>query len=288
MASSADDGVSVFSVAPNTGRLTSVFNIDDASDSALELDGASSVTTAVVGTTTYLFVASSADDGVSVFSVGANTGTMTSVFNIDDASDSALELDGASSVTTAVVGTTTYLFVAGSADDGVSVFSVGANTGRLTSVFNIDDASDRALELDGASSVTTAVVGTTTYLFVAGSADDGVSVFSVGANTGRLTSVFNIDDASDRALELDGASSVTTAVVGTTTYLFVAASADDGVSIFSVDPNTGTLTSVANIADTSTLNLDGAAAVTTAVVGTTTYLFVAGLEDNGVSSFSLQ
>ena len=328
-----DNGVSVFSVAPNTGTLTSTYNQTDAG--VLELDGATSVTTAVVGTTTYFFVAGFFDDGVSVFSVGAD-GSLATVFNVTDAG--ALELDGAASVTTAVVGSTTYLFVAGQLDNGVSVFSV-ANTGSLTSVFNIEDTpgtldlsraasvatavvgtttylfvasrvddsvtvfsvanngsltevdtqsnrADRNLKLNGATSVTTAVVGTTTYLFVAGSEDDGVSVFSV-ANNGSLTSVFNIDDASDSALELDGAASVATALVGTTTYLFVAGEADDGVSVFSVAPNTGRLTSVFNVADAGELELDGARSVTTATAGAATYLFVAGEADDGVSVFSV-
>ena len=119
-------------------------------------------------------------------------------------------------MSTAVVSDTTYLFVAGIFDDGVSVFRV-ASDGALTSVFNIDD--DGTLELNGATSLSTAVVSDTTYLFVAGDNDDGVSVFSV-ASDGALTSVFNITD--DGTLALNGAASVSTAVVSGTTYLFVA------------------------------------------------------------------
>src|SRR5438045_9677655 len=102
--------------------------------------------------------------------------TFNNPFNVTDAG--ALELLGATGVTTAVVGGTTYLFVAGQTDDGISVFSVASN-GTLTNAFNVTDAG--ALELDGAYRLTTAVVGGTTYLFAAGSVDDGVSVFSVAA-----------------------------------------------------------------------------------------------------------
>ena len=42
-----------------------------------------------------------------------------------------------------------------------------------------------------------------------------------------------------------------------------------------------------NVSDDATLELDGAAGVTTAVVGGTTYLFVTGNFDNGVSAFAL-
>ena len=103
-------------------------------------------------------------------------------------------------MTTAVVGGTTYLFVTGKgdSDNGVSVFSVVAD-GALTNVFNVTDAG--ALEPSPCLWLTTAVVGGTTYLFVAGRNDDGVSVFSVAAN-GALTNVFNVTDAA--TFELDG------------------------------------------------------------------------------------
>ena len=218
---------------------------------------------------------------------------LESTFNITDMD--SLELGNAIAVTTAVVGTTTYLFVAGWIDDGVSVFSV-ADDGTLASVYNISDGGD--LELDGARGVTTAVVGTTTYLFVTGQNDSGVSVFSV-ASDGMLASVHNEPDAGP--LALSGASGVTTAVVGTTTYLFVTGQNDSGVSVFSVadgsdtftDDSTGntlaagTLTPVHNVSDSDDLQLNGANGVTTAVVDGTTYLFVTGQNDHGVSVFSV-
>ncbi|MCP4386210.1 MAG: hemolysin-type calcium-binding protein, partial [Hyphomicrobiales bacterium] len=257
-----------------------LINTDNVTDAgALELDGARSVSTAAVGGTTYLFVASPFDDGVSVFAVGTD-GTLTNAYNVTDLAD--LELDGATSVASAEIGGITYLFVTGQSDDGVSVFSV-AEDGTLTNVDNVTDAG--ALELDGAHSVATATFGATTYLFVAGFGDDGVSVFSVGAN-GALAPVVNIDDTDDISYELAGAYSVTTAVVNSLTYLFVAGFDDDGVSVFRVSPD-GTLTNVDNVTDGGGLELQGAIGTTTAVVGGTTYLFVAGTFDNGVSVFSV-
>src|SRR5262245_48442176 len=167
-------------------------------------------------------------------------------FNVTDAG--ALELQGATGVTTAVVGGTTYLFVSGQADDGISVFSVAAD-GTLTNVAaggNVTDAG--ALELDGAYRLTIAVVGGTTYLFVAGTGDDGVSVFSV-ANNGALTNVAaggNVTDAG--ALELDGASGVATALSGGNPYLIVSGFDDSGVSLFAIGA-TGALTNVSNVPD---------------------------------------
>ena len=222
-------------------HFTNTDNVTD--DATLELDGADSVATAIVGGTTYLFAGSLIDDGVSVFSVAAD-GSLTNVDNVTDAG--TLELDGVRGVTTAVVGGVTYLFVTGINDDGVSVFSVAAN-GTLTNVDNVTDGG--TLALNGAFGATTAVVGGTTYLFVTSVVDNGVSVFSVAAN-GTLTNVDNVTD--DATLELDQARGVTTAIVAGTTYLFVAGNADDGLSVFSVAAN-GTLTNVDNVADDATL-----------------------------------
>ena len=105
--------------------------------------------------------------GVSVFRV-STTGELTHVDSVADSENSAYQLDGARSVTTAVVGSSTYLFVAGLIDDGVSVFSV-STTGELTHADSVDDSENSAYQLDGARSVTTAEVGSSTYLFVAGS-----------------------------------------------------------------------------------------------------------------------
>ena len=129
-------------------------------------------------------------------------------------------------MTTAVVGGNTYLFVTGYHDDGVGVYSVAAN-GHLTNVFNVQDVGP--LELDGPVDAITAVVGGTTYLFVTGFEDDGMSVFSVAAN-GALTNVFNLPD--DGLLELDNPVGMSIAVLGGKTYLFVVGADDDGVSVF--------------------------------------------------------
>ena len=267
-----DDGVSVFRVQSD-GILINVENVSD--EGSLELDGARSVTTASVGGETYLFVAGQVDDGVSVFQIKSG-GILSNVHNVSDSG--SFELDGANSVTTASVGGETYLFVAGATDDGVSVFRVQSG-GILSNVHNVSDSG--SFELDGASSVTTASVGGETYLFVAGEADDGISVFQIESG-GKLVNVDNVGDPI--GFELNAAHSVTTASVGGETYLFVAGKFDDGVSVFQVQSN-GELMNIQNIPDTGSLELNGAASVTTASVGGETYLFVAGQVDDGVSVF---
>ena len=220
----SDDGVSVFRVESN-GKLVNVENVSDSV--ARELDGASSVTTASVGGATYLFVGAFYDSGVSVFRVESDG----KLINVENVSDLVVrELDGAYSVTTASVGAETYLFVAGFNDDSVSVFRVQSD-GTLVNVHNVLD--EDALELDGARYVTTASVGAETYLFVVGFIDHGLSILHVQSD-GTLVNVENVSDSD--TLELLEAASVTTASVGAETYLFVAGSADNGVSVFRVGP----------------------------------------------------
>ena len=278
-----DDGVSVFEI-DNDGSLFNVHNFNKDDEGGLKLDEARDVTTAVVGERTYFFVSAAMDNAISVFSVEDN-GSLVIEDSVNDGElgvdGSDLELNGAAGVTTAKVGGTTYLFAAGLKDDGVSVFSV-ANNGMLNNVTNVSDDDD--LELDGASGVTTAEVGGTTYLFVTGAIDDGMSVFSV-ANDGMLDNVTNVTNGG--ALELDGAIGVTTAKVGETTYLFVAARNDDGVSVFSV-ANDGMLNNVTSVSDGGDLELYRANGVTTAEVDGKHYLFVAGAFDNGMSVFSIE
>ena len=271
-----ESGVSVFEVA-NNGSLTNVDNTTDGGD--LQLDGAFSVTTAQVGSATYLFVAGQGDNGVSVFEVSGD-GSLTNVDNITD-NTGDLQLNEAFSVTTAQIGSATYLFVAGFQDNGVSVFEVSGD-GRLRNVANIED--DANLQLSGSGSVTTAQIGSATYLFVAGYFDNGVSVFEV-AGDGSLTNVDNITDNTGD-LQLSGAQFVTTAQVGSATYLFVTGESDNGVSVFEVAAN-GSLINVYNIEDNDELNLAGAYSITTAQIGSATYLFVAGFDDDGISVFGV-
>ena len=273
-----DNVDNIDNISSSTPRATAVTltNVDNTSDATL-LDAAQSLTTAVIDGTTYLFVAAYDANLVHVFSVD-KAGQLTNEYHVSD--DATLMIWGTRSLTTAVIDGTTYLFVAGYIDHGVSVFSVD-KAGQLNNVDNTSDQGD--LKLWGAYSVTTTVIDGTTYLFVAGYNDGGVSVFSVD-KAGQLNNVDNTSDHGD--LKLSSSRSVTTTVIGDTTYLFVAGETDDGVSVFSVD-KAGQLNNVDNTSDHGDLKLRGAYSVTTTVIDGTTYLFVAGYIDHGVSVFSV-
>lgn len=285
-----DDGVSSFAALAN-GALVNTHNLDDANDPAFELLGAEALATAIVSadggdSVTFLFVAGRVDNGISVFSV-SDDGFMSQGQKIDDSQDPALELLGVSGIATAIIRDTTFVFAAGRTDNGISVFEfdLASSPGPLVSIVNLDDSADPALELAGAVALTTAVVGTKTFLFVAGAADDGISVFQVAAN-GALTNVDNVSD--DATLNLNNVVEIGVAKIAGTTYLFTAASEDNGVSVFAVAAD-GTLINVANIddGDDPDFELEGASGVAIAQIGGEAFLFVPGADDNGISVFRI-
>ena len=274
VAGKGDNGLSVFSLNAD-GTLTNVFNIAD--NAIMNLGGAFALTTTVVGGTTYLFASAVNDSGVSVFSVAAD-GHLTNVANVGD--NATLNLSLTTDVETMVVGGTTYLFSGGVNDNGVSVFAVGAD-GALTNVDNVTD--NATSNIQGPQGLATATVGGNAYLFVTGFHDDGVGVYSVAAD-GHLTNVFNVRDTGP--MELDGPVDAITVAVGGTTYLVVSGFEDDGLTVFSVAAD-GHLTNVFNLPDDGTLKLDNPVGLLTTVIGGTTYLLVAGADDDGLSVFAM-
>jgi VCBS repeat-containing protein len=200
--------------------------------------------------------------------------------NDNETDGGALELDGVSAVTSAEIGGTTYIFVAGGVDNGISVFSLALN-GALINIANLNDAG--AMNLVGVSGLTTVVVNGNTYLVAAGAGDNGVSVFRVGPNGVPILVSSVTDDASTT---LNGVSRVASAVVGGNAYVFAAGTGENGISVFRV-AGSGDLTWQSNVTDNGTVELDGVKGLTTAVIGGNTYLFAAGGVDDGVSVFQV-
>lgn len=85
-------------------------------------------------------------------------------------------------------------------------------------------------------------------------------------------------------LELSGALGTQTVQVGTNTFVYVAGQDDAGISGFRVNAN-GTLTNVANRADSPDLALSGVANFATASVDGTTYLYANSTYENGITVF---
>ena len=254
------------------GTLSHLTSVPDTS--SLHLNGAYAVTTAVVGGTTYLFVSGEVDNGVSVFRVNSG-GSLTNVDNVGG-------ISGARGLDTAVIGGSTYLYVTAGDTGGVYVYRVNSG-GTLTSIGN-----SRINHLSGsARNLITVTVGSNTYGYITSRDNDKLA--GILLSSSFPFQVLTQQLLSDSSLyELDGALGLATAVVGGNTYLYVTGFVNDGITVFQIPSvSTQDLTYIARYRDTFDLELNGASSVTSAYIGGTPYLFVAGYFDDGVSIFRI-
>jgi 6-phosphogluconolactonase (cycloisomerase 2 family) len=264
------------------GQLTNLENIEASDDAALNLVGVGALAAAFPGEQPVVFAGGFSSSGISGFAALFN-GALLNTANVDD--NAGLELLGTGALVSLRIGFDDFIIAAGTSDDGFSSFEV-ADDGTVTNIDSVDDAEDVNFELNNISALAAARIGTNDFVFAAGFLDDGISVFRMGNSGDVFANPTNVTDAG--ALELDGVSSLTTAEVGNKTFLFTAASVDDGVSVFQVGA-TGTLTNVDNVTDADDVNLrlDGANAVTTATISGITLLFVSGRDEDGISVFGV-
>ena len=107
----------------------------------------------------------------------------------------------------------------------------------------------------------------------------GITIDGVFAQTMDITATDSIDDTS--SLVLDNAVGITSFVINSKTYVAVASYDDDGVQIIDVtDPSN--ITATDSIADTTSLELNGAWGITSFVINSKTYVAVTGYDDDGV------
>ena len=274
------EGVAVEFIAPDLALTSFTANpLLATSGGSITLTGKVQNNTAILTAAT-LNIYRSSDNTISI-----NADTLLTSFPLGSVSGDA-SLDFAREIT-GHSGGTLYYGACLNAVNGETRTDNNCSRGVAISAFplvNVDNTTDNAtLKIFFADPIITAQVGGVTYLFVGGNADNGVSVFRVSGD-GSLVNVYNIQDTGD--LHLKRVQSLTTAQINGNTYLYTAAKKDDGVSVFQV-ANNGTLSNVANIEDDNTLQLDGAQGITTAQVGSHTYLFVTGGSDSGVSVFQI-
>ena len=145
-----------------------------------------------------------------------------------------------------------------------------------TAADSIDD--DDTLLLNGARSIAIFESGDSTYAAIAAFEDDGVQILDV-TDPSAVTAAGSI--ANNGTLLLNSARGIAVFESGGSTYVAVTALSVDGVQILDVtDPSA--VTAAGNIADNSTLLLDGALGITTFTSDGRTYAAVAAYTDDGV------
>ncbi|MEB8386919.1 hypothetical protein OO012_06750 [Rhodobacteraceae bacterium KMM 6894] len=180
------DGISSFQLMPG-GTLTFVDGISDSEAPGLKLNGAYGTATATIGGTTYLYVSSTVDDGISVFSVDS-AGMMTNVSNFAGTPD--LPLDIATGLSVVTMGAETFLMLS-VAGDGQIVMFHAADDGSLSVVTSVDDT----LSLNLGQTIDNAftVVDGVPIALATGLADGGFSSFEIGAGDDTLNGTIEDD-----------------------------------------------------------------------------------------------
>ena len=261
-----------------------------------ELWGARYVTTARIGSSTYALVTASWDNGVQIIDISdpANPAPVSSFDDGDTVSGKTFDmLGGTDEIVTTRIGSNTYALVVGWSDDGVQIVDITdpANPVPVASFADGDTVEGKTYdELDGATGITTAKIGSRTYALVAATDDDGVQIVDITDPANPLP-VSSFDDGDtvggETYDELEGPASVTTARIGAGTYALVAASDDDGIQIVDITDPANPLP-VASFDDGDTVGsrtyeeLDDPRYIITAGIGSRTYALVASFADDGV------
>ena len=153
---------------------------------------------------------------------------------VTDGQGEFTELDGAWGITTVVIGESTYALVVGYYDDGVQIINITDPENPTATAAVTDGQTDGQggtfTALSGAYGVTTVVIGGKTYALAAGSSDDGVQIMDI-SDPENPTATAAVTDGQGGFTEFDGATSITTVVIGEKTYALVTGFNDDGVQI---------------------------------------------------------
>ena len=254
-----------------TLSLTAADNIGDGG--TLELDGPRGIAVFESDGSTYAAVTVHDDNRVQILNV-TDPSNVTAAGSI--AHGGAINLDDPYGIATFTSGSSTYAAVAAFKGDGVQILDI-TDPSAITAAGNITNTDD--LELDGAWDIATFTSGSSTYAAVAAFRDDGVQILDI-TDPSNVTETDSI--AHGGAINLDGAWDIATFTSGSSTYAAVTASeGDGGVQILDItDPSA--ITAAGNIADTPSLELDGANGIAVFESGDSTYAAVAAVNDDGV------
>ena len=223
VAAYADAGVQIINI-DDPYNPTNVSSITDGTRYPT-LNGTTSITTATIGGSTYALVASYLDNGVQIINID-DPYAPTNVSSITDGTRYPT-LNGSISITTATIGGSTYALVAAWNDNGVQIINITDpyNPTNASSITN----STSYPTLNGANSITTATIGGSTYALVTAFDDDGVQIINID-DPYNPTNASSITDGT-RYPTLNGASSITTVIIGGFTYALVASTYNSGVQI---------------------------------------------------------
>ena len=256
-------------------------NDHDATRMALtELDGPEDITTVTIGSSTYALVASHDSNSVQIIDI-TDPSSPTVASNVTDDQGGFTTLKGARGITTATIDSSTYALVAAYKNRGVQIIDI-TDPLNPTATAAVKDNRDGFTELKGAIDITTATIGSSTYALVAAYDDDGVQIINITNASSPTFMSAAVTDGEGGFTELDGAQSITTATIGSSTYALVASYVDEGVQIIDItDPSNPTATAAVTDDQNGFTRLDGPRGITTATIDGSHYALVTSQLDGG-------
>ncbi len=221
-----DDGVQIVDIT-DPFNPSPVAAVTDGVDGFEELRGARGITTATVGSSTYALVTAAA--GVQIIDITTPSSPAPTA-HISAAS--AVALRGSYGIATFTVGSSAYAIVA-SSSGGIQIIDI-TDPSSPAPVASILGGSELG-GLGGARGITTTTIGSSTYALVAVSSEDAVQIIDITDpfNPSPIAAVRSSQDN-----RLDGATGITTATIGSSTYALVTAQYDNAVQIINItDPS---------------------------------------------------
>ncbi|ALG68758.1 beta-propeller fold lactonase family protein [Beggiatoa leptomitoformis] len=279
--SSIDNAITVFqrdtvSGSATLGQLIFVQVVRSTDISGAGLVGANSVAISPDGR--HLYVTGVTDSSLTVFTRNTTTGMLSLVEVQKDGVGTVTDMLFANVVTLSPDGTRVYVTAAG--DNALNVFARDSNTGVLTLLGVQIDGVNGVDGLAGAADVKAISDGTNTFIYVASSNDNAVTVFAK-QSSGELVFIKTYKDGVDDISNLLGANGL--AFSPTNSQLYVASATSSSLTSFTRNSD-GTLvfSAVYNNNQNGFTGLSGARNVAVSTDGTKVY--VAGFNDNAVVS----
>jgi len=230
-----DNSLNVFSRASSTGQLTIVQTLTNADVNNTGLSGAIDVL--VSPDDKHVYVASSKDNALAVFTRNTSTGVLTLAEVLQDDINGVDGLAGVNAL--AISSDGTRLYAIGSQENAVAVLQRHTDTGLLTFLRVRKNGVDGVGGIAGATEL--AISPDNQFIYVTASNDNAVTVFK-RLPTEELEIFASYVNGINGISGLNGAYGITLSQAGD--YLYVAGNTANSIALFQRDVNTGTLSYV--------------------------------------------
>ncbi|MEZ5312236.1 MAG: beta-propeller fold lactonase family protein [Thermoanaerobaculia bacterium] len=282
------DAIAIFTRNPVSGELTYVDSVSDGDDQGgLTIDGLDGAGAIVVSPDgAHVYAAGFNEGAVSVFSRDPGTGLLTYVENKRDLTlgGTVSGLLGPSSLALSEDGA--HLYVSSFTSDAVVKFDRDTNSGNptfgmLSAPQTLVDGNGGVDGLNGAMQVRLSPGGA--HVYVAGSVDNAIAIFSRNGATGELTYLNKVVDGLG-ANGLEGVAGIAVSIDGGEVY--AAGAGEDALATFGRDDATGLLTFESMFVDgvNGIDGLDGVRRVEVSFDGR--FVYAAGYLDDTLAVFA--